>query len=333
MSKSKRKTGTREWSDVSVNCCLGCRHGCLYCYARCGPVARYRGHQGGKWTTEFVNSPELIRAGKTFGRKYNGVVMFPTTHDITPGNKEACLAALHTLLAAGNQVLVVTKPHLAIMRDLADTAAGAITEYAAANGMRDCAICPAGSRCEDCGPHYDSLHPFAPAPADFPSVEVRCSITCLHERERRFWEPGAPDIAERMDALRWLYNAGMQTSVSIEPCLQPEFVTVLVAAVQPYVTRTIWIGHANKLRHRTAWIASARASMMALAGLDSCPLPTAAELDEAIAEIEDQQDHATTMDVYLRLRDNPKIRWKDSYQEAIGLDGPGPLAKIVSNGQ
>jgi DNA repair photolyase len=106
---TKGKTGTREWSDVSVNCCLGCSNACVYCYAREGPQARYQQHGGAKWAIERPMAAELVRHGEKFNKRYGGVVMFPTAHDITPGTRQACLAALHQLILAGNRVLVVSK--------------------------------------------------------------------------------------------------------------------------------------------------------------------------------------------------------------------------------
>ena len=44
--------------------------------------------------------------------------MFPTTHDITQANLEPCLAVLKKMLAAGNEVLVVSKPHLVCVNRL-----------------------------------------------------------------------------------------------------------------------------------------------------------------------------------------------------------------------
>ena len=38
--------------------------------------------------------------------------MFPSSHDITDGNWSACQIVLNNLLRAGNEVLVVSKPHL-----------------------------------------------------------------------------------------------------------------------------------------------------------------------------------------------------------------------------
>jgi hypothetical protein len=45
-------------------------------------------------------------------RHYDGTVMFPSSHDITPTNFQACFTVLNKLLEAGNRVLVVSKPHL-----------------------------------------------------------------------------------------------------------------------------------------------------------------------------------------------------------------------------
>jgi hypothetical protein len=48
-------------------------------------------------------------------KKHAGRVMFPTTHDLVPSDPsfEPCMIVLGNLLAAGNEVLVTTKPHLA----------------------------------------------------------------------------------------------------------------------------------------------------------------------------------------------------------------------------
>jgi DNA repair photolyase len=66
------------------------------------------------WTT-----PRLRKKAITKGyRKRAGTFMFPTTHDITETNLEHCLAVLKELLAAGNDVLVVSKPHLSCIEAL-----------------------------------------------------------------------------------------------------------------------------------------------------------------------------------------------------------------------
>ena len=98
--------GVGEWAAHSENLYAGCEHGCLYCYAHAEAVTR-RGMDSNKWTR-----PRLLKKherGFRF-RKYEGTVMFPTTHDITPENLAYCAAYLSGLLAVGNRVLVVSKP-------------------------------------------------------------------------------------------------------------------------------------------------------------------------------------------------------------------------------
>ena len=98
----KTKTGTREWSDKSFNCVSGCENDCKYCYAKHNNK-RFGMHKG-KWADE-VKVDDIKKAQ----RKYNGIVMFPTTHDITKSNYRHCLGNLITLLEHGNKVLVVSK--------------------------------------------------------------------------------------------------------------------------------------------------------------------------------------------------------------------------------
>lgn len=105
---AKRKTGTKEWSKSSVNIQLGCEHGCRYCYARYNAV-KFR-----KWCTdEQWLDPVIVlsRVTRSYLKRV-GVVMFPTTHDITPLNLSESICVLGKLLNAGNKVLLVSKPHL-----------------------------------------------------------------------------------------------------------------------------------------------------------------------------------------------------------------------------
>ena len=51
-------------------------------------------------------------------RKREGKFMFPTTHDITPANLADCLTVLQKILRSGNEVLIVSKPHLPCIQKL-----------------------------------------------------------------------------------------------------------------------------------------------------------------------------------------------------------------------
>ena len=104
----KAKTGTREWAEDNVNIQRGCKYGCLYCYARANALRFKRIASPADWSTPVINHKAV---DKNYG-KYPGVVMFPSTHDITPDNISECLCVLLKLLDAGNQVLIVSKPRI-----------------------------------------------------------------------------------------------------------------------------------------------------------------------------------------------------------------------------
>ena len=267
-----RRTGTREWSEHSVNCCLGCSHGCLYCYARYAALhPRWGKPQIGSGADWGIERPFPQAARPPRRSPYPGVVMFPTTHDITPGNLDACQNTLARLLEAGNQVLVVSKAR------------------------------------------RDGLGPLLPLLAGHKGqVEVRISIGALDERLRAFWEPGAPPFAERVAILKQFHAAGVPTSVSCEPLLDPPAARQLVEWVQPYVSGTIWIGMANKLRFRTAWMFDP--DLMTGESLLQ-------DLRREIERLEAWQTPEKVRQVYESVKDNPKIRWKDSYRVALAKQG------------
>lgn len=103
---NKKKTGTREWAEDTVNIQIGCEHDCRYCYARAQAVRFKR--LFGDWS-----EPKIIQrvVDKNYGKR-EGVTMFPSTHDITPNNISECLCVILKLLDAGNQLLIVSKPRL-----------------------------------------------------------------------------------------------------------------------------------------------------------------------------------------------------------------------------
>ena len=116
--KAKRKQnsyGTSEWSVKTVNCCTGCSHDCLYCYAK-EMANRFDQVTASQWPLERVRQHDVKKRHK----KYDGQVMFPSSHDITPKNLDACLTILEKLLDIGNKVLAVSKPHLECIEKICD---------------------------------------------------------------------------------------------------------------------------------------------------------------------------------------------------------------------
>ena len=113
-NQNRAGTGTKEWSDKSVNCCKGCDNFCRYCYGMFGARRRKQIADILDWQNMTVK-PHMVDAA---ARKFEGVVMFPTTHDITPSVLPACLETLNNLLSHGNEVLIVSKPHLSVIKTL-----------------------------------------------------------------------------------------------------------------------------------------------------------------------------------------------------------------------
>jgi hypothetical protein len=66
------------------------------------------------WELEILNHRKVSQSS----RRFDGVVMFPTSHDITPAGLPAALQTLRNLLAAGNRILIVSKPHLSVIKTL-----------------------------------------------------------------------------------------------------------------------------------------------------------------------------------------------------------------------
>ena len=109
----KLPSGTKEWAAHNVNIQQGCEHNCKYCYAKSMAI-RFKRSTAENWTTTKLRNNEISR----YYIKKNGTIMYPTTHDITPRNVDAYIAVLQKLLFAGNNVLVVSKPHLSCVKKI-----------------------------------------------------------------------------------------------------------------------------------------------------------------------------------------------------------------------
>lgn len=255
MTKPRRKTGTREWAARNLNIAKGCSNDCRYCYARHDAVNRFKRIEGDAWTTMVVDQ---ARVNKGYGKRKNDDdsvydIMFPTAHDITPDILDDCIIVLKKVLAAGNTVLIVSKPHFGCVVKLLD----------ALNEWKD-------------------------------QVAFRFTIGADRDEILSVWEPGAPKFEERCASLKYAFENGWVTSVSIEPMLDPANIDRLVVALSPYVTDTLWIGKMNKIRSRCRDV----------------PEAVLAELEAGFAD-----DKILAM--VDRLGGNPKIEWKDSIKLVI----------------
>jgi len=206
--KKQGVSGTKEWSSSSVNCMDGCSNDCRYCYAKATAISRLKRCTAETWKDEKPRKP------KGYGKR-EGTVMFPTSHDITPGNIEHCERVAADLLAALNRVLIVSKPDPAVIQRLCKRMSDVSADARA-------------------------------------RVLFRFTIGAMDNEVLKFWEPNAPSYEERLYSLMWCFKHGWQTSVSMEPLLEVDWDAVVwqVEALRPYATDAIWIGKMNKPGHR-----------------------------------------------------------------------------------
>ncbi len=253
MVKGKRVTGTKEWSSHSVNCIMGCSHDCRYCYARAMALRFGRIESVDDWSEMKVRAAEVSKRR----HKMSGHVMFPTTHDITPDMLVECTTVLQNLLASGNQVLVVSKPHISCIEELC---------------------------CK--------LRPYRR------QILFRFTIGARSESILSYWEPGAPSYEERFACLRLAAGSEYATSVSCEPLLDSEDVMGLYDELISYITDSIWFGKMNAIPSRV------------VNGTNKLE----------VARIRVGQTDQAVQKVYRQLCDKPKVRWKESYKEIVGLE-------------
>ncbi len=251
------RTGTKEWSDYSLNIFRGCAHACRYCYARHEALRFGRIAKPEEWTDMVSNENGLNQRP----RKLKGRIMAPTTHDILPEHALMFTGYLKGWLEVGNEMLIVIKPHAAVILALC----ASLKKYRG-------------------------------------QLTFRFTIGSPNNQVLKFWEPGAPSFEERIACLKWAHHEGYKTSVSCEPFLDA-FVDDLVREVDPYITDTIWIGLMNQIKQRVDirnWQAHELAYLAILRGI---------------------YDPVYIRPLYNRLKDNPKIRWKDSIKKMLGLPG------------
>lgn len=194
----KITTGTREWSDSSVNIYSGCSNNCRYCYAKKIAI-RFKRKTAVNWKVMELNEKAYNKGYK----KRKGRIMFPTSHDITKDTYIPNLRSLRKILEVGNQILITTKPDLRCILN----------------------IC-------------NSLFRFQE------QIQFRFTITSLDDEKLEHWEPNAPKFKCRLGALIYAKNTGYKTSISIEPCLDPD-PRPLIEKLRPFVTESIWLGPMN----------------------------------------------------------------------------------------
>ena len=131
-------------------------------------------------------------------------------------------------------------------------------------------------------------------------ILFRFTIGSANDQVLKFWEPGAPRYGERLESLRYALFAGYRTSISCEPMLDQYIETVIAGTIE-YVTDAIWLGKMNDPTRR-----------LKINGHLNIPL----EFKEGIRY---WMNNRNIFDLYEKYHDNPKIKWKESIKEIVGL--------------
>jgi DNA repair photolyase len=153
-------------------------------------------------------------------------------------------------------------------------------------------------------PHLECIKEICKKFADFrDTILFRFTIGACDNDLLRYWEPGAPTFEERLASLKHAFKHGFQTSVSIEPILDSSNVVRLFSKLEPWVTDALWIGKMNRIRNCT-------------------PVVTR-EDQRRIAEVEAGQTDERIGGIYAELEDRPKVKWKESIKEVVGLELSG----------
>ncbi|MFX0199824.1 MAG: radical SAM protein [Candidatus Hodarchaeota archaeon] len=120
-------------------------------------------------------------------------------------------------------------------------------------------------------------------------MQFRLTITSSNDRRLEFWEPNAPRFKERLACLKYAFQKGFKTSVSIEPFLDYD-PSELVENITHFTTDSIWIGRMNYIPRKNL------------------------SKDEEPYYYEIRKNYEThhLWELYTRLNGNSKIRFKDS---------------------
>jgi DNA repair photolyase len=174
--KAKSILSKSQVYDYALNPYVGCRHGCVYCYAKF--MKRFTGHRKrwGEFVDAKINAPELLAREvkrKKAGRVWISGVCDP--YQIAEKRFMLTRKCLEILAENGWPFTVQTKSPL-VLRDIE------ILKRAR-------------------------------------NAEVGFTITTADERMRRIFEPGAPSIRERVEALGYLHSEGVKTFAMVAPIL------------------------------------------------------------------------------------------------------------------
>ncbi|MBV6419394.1 MAG: hypothetical protein DAHOPDDO_00610 [Ignavibacteriaceae bacterium] len=132
-------------------------------------------------------------------------------------------------------------------------------------------------------------------------ILFRFTIGSLDDKVLNFWEPNASSFNSRYNSLIYANRLGYKTSISCEPYLDHKIIE-LVEKLRPFVTNSIWIGKANRLK-----------SIMAMNNQKD-------DLSQLMADsLLKLYNSGYSTELYDCYKDDPQIKWKDSLKKEFGI--------------
>jgi hypothetical protein len=232
----KRDYGVGEWADYSENICYGCSNNCTYCYAK-----KNEKHWDYKDTPWYYMEPNLRTLAKGY-RKRDGVSMFPTSHDITTDLMRLDSSEIQKLY---DDRKIPKRGYKTLMNMAQDRFVWSVLDLSIFQLKK--LLKPGNQVLITTKPRMLCINTIMTKLAkDKDQITFRFTITSHYEHVITKWETKAPPFFERMGCLMNAYDRGWNTSVSIEPFLDPDPIP-LIKNVAPYVGHegTIWLGKLN----------------------------------------------------------------------------------------
>ncbi len=152
-------------------------------------------------------------------------------------------------------------------------------------------------------PHYDCIREICKKFEPYKhQILFRFTIGACDDRILSYWEPGAPSYSERKASLKYTFDQGFRTSVSVEPMLDSANIDALISDLSPYLTHSIWIGTMNHLGRLEKYADN--------------------NLKKEIRRIRRGQTDSVIKAIYDRHNGNPLIRWKKEIKKIVGIPIP-----------
>ena len=189
------KGRAREYAPLAANLYTGCPHGCLYCF---GPSTLKK-----KKAVFHSSYAAKARAIERLSKDASNLRRLGDTREI--------------LLS------FVTDPYLPEEMEWGITRAA--IEVLIANSLHFTILTKGGTRAVR---DFDLL-------ANYPKARFGTTIVFSNPESARHYEPGAPDIYDRIQAIKEANKLGIRTWVSLEPVIFPDQALNLIRELHPEV--------------------------------------------------------------------------------------------------